>query len=214
MGMSQRYLCNQIALGGSDIHRDAVLVPRKFAGNREIGRYGSPRSWLSRNGRRFAPRPLVFDQSFEQANGRMKGRAVAFGCFAVPGPICELLTQELIGQQIVRFFEIRAKAEDSAVDAGLRLSVKKRPVVQPGKHEPLVDAVDHLAGLPARGVKAEVLQDDESVKGLKQPSVLIRAAPVASGSLEGEKLGSPAFGCNARALGANRLGRRIREGPA
>src|SRR5205814_2333893 len=82
--------------------------------------------------------------------------APAFGRFAVPAAIFELLAQELICQCVVRFFEIRADAEDSAVDAGLRFAVKERPVVVPLKYEPLFDAVDHLASLPAGGVETEV----------------------------------------------------------
>ena len=84
--------------------------------------------------------------------------------------------------------------------------MKERPVVERLKHEPLVDAVDHFASLLAGGVETEVLQDDESVEGNKQASVLLRPAPVASRRLEGEKLGSPAFGCDARPLGCNRVG--------
>ena len=44
--------------------------------------------------------------------------------------IFELLAQELIGQCVVRFFEIRADGENSAVDAGLCFAVKKRPVIE------------------------------------------------------------------------------------
>jgi len=76
------------------------------------------------DGRRFAPCSFVFEQSFEHADGGMERRAPAFGCFAVPAAIFELLAQELIGQCVVRFFEIRTDAEDSAVDAGLRFAVK------------------------------------------------------------------------------------------
>ena len=35
----------------------------------------------------------------------------------------------------------------------------------------------------------------------QQASLLVRPAPIASRKLEGEKLGSPAFGCHARSLG-------------
>jgi hypothetical protein len=35
--------------------------------------------------------------------------------------------------------------------------MKERPVVERLKHEPLVDAVDHLASFLAGGVEAEVL---------------------------------------------------------
>ena len=126
------------------------------------------------DGRRFAPCSFVFEQSFEHADGGMERRAPAFGCFAVPAAIFELLAQELIGQCVVRFFEIRADAEDSAVDAGLRFAVKERPVVEPLKHQPLVDAVDHFASLLAGGVETEVLQDDETVEGNKQAPVLLR----------------------------------------
>src|SRR3989442_8309742 len=104
----------------------------------------------------------------------MERGAPAFGCFAVPAAIFELLAQELIGQCVVRLLEIRTKAEDSAVDAGLRFAVKERPVVQPLKHEPLVDAVDHFASFLAGGVETEVHQDNETVEGNKQASVLLR----------------------------------------
>ncbi len=60
------------------------------------------------DGRRFAPCSFVFEQSFEHADGGMKRRAPALGCFAVPAAIFELLAQELIGECVVRFFEIRA----------------------------------------------------------------------------------------------------------
>ena len=81
--------------------------------------------------------------------------------------------------------------------------MKERSVVKRLKHEPLVDAVDHFASLLAGGVETEVLQDDETVEGNKVP---LRPAPVAGRRLEGEKLGSPAFGCDARPLGCNRVG--------
>ena len=85
--------------------------------------------------------------------------------------------------------------------------MKVRPVVEPLKHEPLVDAVDHFASLLAGGVETEVLQGDETVKGGKVP--LPRVAPVAGRRLGGEKLGSPAFGGDARPLGHNRVGSLI-----
>ena len=84
--------------------------------------------------------------------------------------------------------------------------MKERPVVERLKHEPLLDAADHFASLLAGGVETEVLQDDESVEGNKPASVLLRPAPVASRRLEGEKLGSPTFGRDARPLGCNRVG--------
>ena len=74
----------------------------------------------------------------------------------------------------MRFFEIRADGEDSAVDAGLRFAVKERPLVKPLKHQPLVDAVNHFASLLAGGVETEIHQDDESVKGNQQAPVLPR----------------------------------------
>ena len=145
----------------------------------------------------------------------MERRAQAFGCFAVPAAVLELLAQELTGQCIVRFFEIRADGENSTVDAGLRFAVKERPVVKPLKHQPLVDAVDHFARFFAGGVEAEVHQGDETVEGNKQAPVLLRQivsppararAPVSGRGLIGEKLCSPAFRCNARPLGCNRFG--------
>ena len=90
----------------------------------------APLSGLT-DGRRFAPCPFVCEQSFEHADGGMERRAPAFGRFAVPATIFELLAQELIGQCVVRFFEICAEGKNSAVDAGLRLAVKKRLVVVP-----------------------------------------------------------------------------------
>jgi len=89
------------------------------------------------------------------------------------------------------------------VDAGLCFALKERPVVERLKHEPLVDAVDHFASLLAGGVETEVHQDNEAVEGNKVPLWL---APVAGRRLVGEKLGSPAFGCDARPLGCNRVG--------
>ena len=94
------------------------------------------------------------------------------GRFAVPAAVFELLAQELLGQCVVRFIEIRADAENSAVDAGLRFAVEERPVVEPLEHEPLFDAVDHFASLLAGGVETEVLQDDQSVERNQQASVL------------------------------------------
>jgi len=71
----------------------------------------------------FAPCSFVFE-SFEHTDGAMERRAPAFGCFAVPAAISELLAQEPIGQCVVRFLEMAADSEDSAVDAGLRFAVR------------------------------------------------------------------------------------------
>ena len=142
------------------------------------------------DGRRFAPGSLVFEQTFEHADGGVEGRAPAFGGFAVPAAIFELLVQELGGQCVVRFLEISADAEDSAVDAGLGFAVKKGPVVERLKHEALVDAVDHFTSLLAGGIETEVLQDDETPEGDEVP--LCIATPMAGRGLTGEKLGSPA----------------------
>jgi hypothetical protein len=90
--------------------------------------------------------------------------------------------------------------------------VKERPVVEPLKNHPPIDPVDHLAGLLTGRVETEVLQDDESVEGNHQASVLLgqivtlpagAPAPLAGRRLGGEKLGSPPFGCHARPLGCN-----------
>jgi hypothetical protein len=78
------------------------------------------------------------------------------GSTAVPATIFEVLALKLIRQRAVRLFEIRADGENSAVDAGLSFAVKKRPVVERSKHQPVVDAVDHFAGLFAGGVEAEI----------------------------------------------------------
>src|ERR1700722_4845156 len=99
----------------------------------------------------------------------MERRAPAFGCFAVPAAIFELLAQELTGQGGVRFLEERTDAENSAVDAGLGFAMKKGPVVERLKHEPLVDAVYHLARFLAGRVETEVLQDDETPEGNQIP---------------------------------------------
>src|SRR5208283_2144055 len=168
-----------------------------------------------RNGLRFAPCALVFEQSFEHADRGMERRVPAFGGFAVPTAIFELLAQELMGQRVVRLSEICADTEDSAVDAGLRFAIKERPVVEPLEHEPLLDAVDHVASRLAGGVETEVHQHDKTVEGNQQASVFSRQivsppagalAPVASRRLAGQKLGSPTFGCDARPLGCNGVG--------
>src|SRR5262249_46149789 len=133
----------------------------------------------------------------------------AFRCFAVPAAIFELLTQKLLSQCVVRFFEIRADPENSAVDTGLRFAVQERPVVEPPEHKPPVDAVDHFTSLLACGIEPEVLQHGKSVEGNEQVPVLLRqigspprgtSTPLAGRRLEGEKLGSPAFGCHTRPL--------------
>src|SRR5580704_4943430 len=118
--------------------------------------------------------------------------------------------------------EICADGEDSAVDAGLGFAVKERPGFtrlgdEPLKHKPLVDAVDHSASLLAGGIEAEaeVHQDGEAIESNQQDSVVLgqivsppagTRPEVASRRLAGKKLGSPAFGCNARPLGCNRVG--------
>src|SRR5262249_40541748 len=132
---------------------------------------------------------------------------------AVPASILELLAQELAGQRLVRLFEIGAEAEDSAVDAGLRFAVKKAPVVVILKPEPALDAADHFAGIGARRIETEVLQDDQSVEGKEQAWAFLRPAPVAGTRLERENLRSPAFRCDARPLGCNRVRRFARQVP-
>jgi hypothetical protein len=91
--------------------------------------------------------------------------------------------------------------------------MKKRPVVERLKYELLVDALDHFAGLLAGGVQAEVHQADETVERNEQSSVFMWPTPVARARLASEKLRSPAFGCNARALDCNSVGRFIGEVP-
>jgi hypothetical protein len=88
--------------------------------------------------------------------------------------------------------------------ASFGFAVKVRPVVERLKHQPLVDAVDHFASLLAGGIETEVLQDGETVEGNEVP--LLPVPPVASRRLTGEKLGSPAFVCDARPFGCNRVG--------
>jgi hypothetical protein len=119
-----------------------------------------------------------------------------------------LLAQQLTGQCVIRFSGICADCQDSAVDAGLCFAVKKRPVVELFKHEPLIDTGDHPASLLAGRVETEVHQDDERIEGNKVP---LRPAPVTGRRLQGEKLRSPTFGCNARPLGSNLIGGRIGE---
>jgi hypothetical protein len=91
--------------------------------------------------------------------------------------------------------------------------MKKRPVVERLKYELLVDALDYFAGLLAGGVEAEVHQDDETVERNEQSSVFIWPTPVAGARLASEKLRSPAFGFNARALDSNSGGRFLSEVP-
>ena len=82
--------------------------------------------------------------------------------------------------------------------------MKVRPVVERLKTEPLVDAVDHFASLLAGGVETEVLQGDETVEGNQVPLRPVR--PSCRQEIGGEKLGSPAFSCDARPLGRDRVG--------
>ena len=125
----------------------------------------------------------------------MERRASALGRFAVPAAIFELLAEELLGQCVVGFLEIRTDPQDSAVDAGLGFAVKVRPVVERLKHEPLVHPVDHFARLLTGGVETQVLQDHETPERNQVP--LPSPAPVPGRSLAGEKSGSPALGCDA-----------------
>jgi len=70
------------------------------------------------DGRRFASCLLVFEESFEDADGGVERRAPAGGTFrrdegrrfAIPAAIFELLAQESLGQRVVGFFEIRTDA--------------------------------------------------------------------------------------------------------
>ena len=62
-----------------------------------------------------------------------------------------------------------AQCQNSAIDAGLGLAAKVRPVVEWLKHVPLVTTVDHFASLLAGGVEIEVLPDDETVKRNEVP---------------------------------------------
>jgi len=103
------------------------------------------------------PARLVVEQSFEHADGGVKRRAPALGHLAVPAATCELFGHELLGQPVVRFFKVRAEAENSAVDAALGFAVKERPVVEPLKDHPLIDAARHFASLLAGGVETEIL---------------------------------------------------------
>ena len=106
--------------------------------------------------RRFRRCTFVFVQSFQYANRGMERGASAWRSFAVPAPIFELFIEELPGQGVVRFLEIRADTEDSTVDARLRFTAKVRTVAEPAEDEPLVDTVDHSASLLAGGIEAEV----------------------------------------------------------
>ena len=73
-----------------------------------------------------------------------------------------------------------------------------------GEAQDCLNTNEHLASLLAGGLETEVLQDDETEEGNKVP--LRPAAPVTGRRLLGEQLGSPAFGCDARPLGCNRVG--------
>src|SRR2546426_6528132 len=88
--------------------------------------------------------------------------------------------------------------------------MKKRPIVVPLVHEPLVDAVNHYPSLLARRFETEIFQDGKRVEGNEVP---LLPFPAASRRLDSEKLGSPAFSCDARSLGCNRLRRVTGEVP-
>jgi hypothetical protein len=83
-------------------------------------------------------------------------------------------------QCVIRFFEICADCEDSAVDAGFCFAVKERPFIELLEHEPFIDTGDHLASLLACGVETEVHQDNERIEGDKVP---LRPAQVTGGKL-------------------------------
>src|SRR5215475_4777434 len=104
------------------------------------------------DGRRFASCAFVGQQSFEHADGGMKRRAPAFGSFAVPAAIFQLLVQQLIRESVVGCFEIRAEGEDSPVNTWFGFAVKETAVAVPLKNEMLVDTINHFAGLLAAGV--------------------------------------------------------------
>jgi hypothetical protein len=114
---------------------------------------------------------------------------------------------------VIGSVEVRAEAENSPVDAGFGFALKKASIVVILEYKPLLDTVDHFARLLAGGIKAHIHQSQESVERKEQSWALIRSAPVTSRRLQREKLGSPAFGSNARPLGCDCVGRFISEVP-
>jgi hypothetical protein len=121
-----------------------------------------------------------------------------------------VLAQQLFDQRVVRFLEIRTKAENSAVDAGLGFAMKVRTFVEAFKDEVLSNAADHFASLFAGRIQTEVLQDDETEEGNKIP---LPDASAARRSLLGEKFGAPAFSGDARAFGLDHRGGFTTEVP-
>src|SRR5260370_6470067 len=97
------------------------------------------------------------------------------------------------------------------MDAGLRFAVKVRSVVEPLKHEPLVDAVNHFASLFAGGVETQILQDDETAEGNKVP--LPPGPPVGGRRMGGGQFGSPALRGDAPPFVCTRLGILLLEVP-
>ena len=123
-----------------------------------------------------------------------------FGASQFQPPSSSCSPRSRLARASFGFLKYEPMPKNSAVDTRLGFAVKIRPVVQPLEDEPLVDPVDHFAGLPAGGVETEVHQDGETVEGNKQVPVVLRQigspptrgpAPVAGSSLAGEEVWSP-----------------------
>ena len=77
-----------------------------------------------------------------------------------------------------------------------------------------LNAADHFARRFAGGIEAEVHQQDERVQRREQTAILSwTTPPFPGGKLAGQKLRSPAFGCDTGTLGCDGIGGCIGEIP-
>ena len=131
-------------------------------------------------------------------------------------PYLRRYARALTGSQQTGDAFVRATLEAALADAELRTAIGEGRVALYRAFNKVwssafVDTVDHFASLFAGRVETEILQDVERVEGNQQAPVLLGPAPRTSSRLEGEKLGSPAFGCDTRPLGGDRAGGFARE---
>jgi hypothetical protein len=119
----------------------------------------------ARRGRRGAVGPLEREKPFEHTDGGMEGRSdgAAFGV-AIPSAIGELLTDQSLEQPIAANVEVRAQAEDTAVDARFDFALEEWRVAEfraPGDlcADPVAGSADSLV----RRIDPEIAQQHERV---------------------------------------------------
>jgi hypothetical protein len=73
------------------------------------------------------------EKAFENADRRVIRRALAFGGFAVPSAVGELLGEEAASEVLRRLAKIGAESEDAAVDARLDFAVEEAVAAMLGR---------------------------------------------------------------------------------